>query len=330
MSVLIEALTLVVPKQVLDVSYPGGTDAYLQALLGLENPPRFVCHGDAHLVNVSFYDPEHLEPATALLESCGLVVVDDGKFVEMAYVDQRFGPTMPCPWLEWVTRSEGFTVAWKSGTEPGDMAAPEDWTAEQSRALTRKDMRDEAGRCLKLGDEDGLETWLDFQTGSLIQGLAQREAEGESWLQSAEEPVVGAGTALIDVVTSALDLRGWEYDRRGDDVVTTGVTGERSRYGVTVLTSEQFQVVTGLCFFPTKVPEKRRKRVAVLLNRLNWDLTVGCVEMDESDGEMRCRTSIDAEGGELVEKMVGNVIDSLVGTAERVHDEIMAAAFGTG
>lgn len=38
MSVLIEALTLVVPKQVLDVGYPGGTDAFLQALRELENP----------------------------------------------------------------------------------------------------------------------------------------------------------------------------------------------------------------------------------------------------------------------------------------------------
>lgn len=130
MSVLIEALTLVVPKRVLDVSYPGGTDAYLRELLHLERPPRFVCNGDPALVNISFYDPPHVAPAQEMLRRYGIVEVDDRRFVEMAIVDQRFGPTMPCHWLEWRRHAEGFTYAWLAGTDPGDMAAPRDWAPE--------------------------------------------------------------------------------------------------------------------------------------------------------------------------------------------------------
>src|ERR1043166_9882142 len=66
MSVLIEALTMVVPRRVLDVSYPGGPGAFLQALAGLERPPRFVCDGDPELVAASFHDQPHLRPAYEL------------------------------------------------------------------------------------------------------------------------------------------------------------------------------------------------------------------------------------------------------------------------
>lgn len=177
MSVLIEALTLVVPKIVLDVSYRGGADAYMHALLQLDQPPRYICDGDQHLINASFYDPDHMERATEMLEAHGIVSVDEDCFIEMACVDQRFGPTMPCDWLEFRRHRGGFSYAWLAGTEAGDMAAPDGWTPEQSRMLTRTDVREQAGRCLRLSAEHGLETWLDFETGKLTLGLPQRDVE---------------------------------------------------------------------------------------------------------------------------------------------------------
>ena len=176
MSVLIEALTLVVPKIVLDVSYRGGTDAYMNALLQMEHPPRYVCDGDRHLVNVSFYDPDHIEGATEMLEARGIVSVDDNCFIEMACVDQIFGPTMPCDWLEFRRHRDGFSYAWLAGTAAGDMAAPDGWSPEHSRSLTRMDIREQPGRCLGLAAENGLETWLDFNTGKLTLGLPQRDS----------------------------------------------------------------------------------------------------------------------------------------------------------
>jgi hypothetical protein len=42
-SVLIECLTLVMQTKELDMRYPGGATAFLEATLEVEQPPRFVC-----------------------------------------------------------------------------------------------------------------------------------------------------------------------------------------------------------------------------------------------------------------------------------------------
>jgi hypothetical protein len=152
MSVLIEALTMVVPRRILDVSYPGGTGSFLQALAALERPPRFVCDGDPELVAASFHDQRHLEPAYDLLEE--YLICSDGKeFVELALVQEGQGPPMPCGWLEWKNHEDGFTFAWHAGGEPGMLAAPERWTPEWSQVLPRgaRDVRDEPGRAMRLG-----------------------------------------------------------------------------------------------------------------------------------------------------------------------------------
>ena len=221
MSVLIEALTLVVPRRELDMRFPGGTSAFLEATLGLERPPRFVCGGDAHLVNLSFYDADHLAPAADLLLAHGFVDVEANRVVDVAYVEQRFGPTMPCDWLEWRNHADGFTYAWLAGTEPGDMAAPIDWTPERSRAMLREDIRDDRERMNKLAEENGIETWLDTSTGRQIVSLAAREA-------LVEQGAAG-GTAVSRTKAARVAARSGEVtsavtdDSRGEATELLGV-----------------------------------------------------------------------------------------------------------
>jgi len=153
-SVLVEALTLIVRKDVLDISYPGGEDAFLQAMLDLERPPRFVCNVDQYLINASFHGPAHILPAISLLVEHGLTPMDDDQAYEMVYVDQKFGPTMPCDWLRWGHHEDGFTYAWLVGTDPGVLATPTGWTPEQSRRLIRDDASDEVCGCILVEEDD--------------------------------------------------------------------------------------------------------------------------------------------------------------------------------
>jgi hypothetical protein len=176
-SVLVEALSLVVPQKVLDVSYPGGAQAFLQRMLEPDIPMRRGVSDD-HLVSVAFYNPEDARKATDILEEIGLVAVDDDAFYEFAFVDQEHGPTMPCPWLEFRRHPEGFSYCFAPGTDPTELHVPAGWEPEQSRALEREDIRDIPGRAVKLGEENGLETWLDMDTGRIIRGLPQRAPSG--------------------------------------------------------------------------------------------------------------------------------------------------------
>jgi hypothetical protein len=177
MSVLIEGLTLVVKKLQLEIGYPGGASAFLEATLELEKPPRFACTGDEWLVHLGFYDPDHITPCLQLLYDHGLVAVDEGEFVDMAFIDQHHGPTMPCSWLEWKRHDDGFTLAWIAGTDPSEMVVYEGWTPENSRSMVRFDVRDDPDRMPSSRMSNGLETVLDLKTGHVIEALPHRDLD---------------------------------------------------------------------------------------------------------------------------------------------------------
>lgn len=365
MSVLIEALTLVVRKRELDIRYPGGTDAFLQAALELEAPPRFICNGDPHLVNLSFSDPDHLAPCVALLEAHGFMDVDDGKLVDMAYVDQHFGPTMPCDWLEWRRHPDGFTYAWLAGTEPGDMATDEDWTPERSRGMKRFDVRDEPGRMFRLAEEDGIETWLDTRTGKQVVGLAHREpssstqenepmAEPERGLfedependedldsldldriirdleedlgAKIEKPKMGR---LMRSLLSGVEALGWEYRLNLDHyILAMSWTGPRTEYRILLLADEDAGVIGARTSAAFRVPPEKRVAMCEAINRANWGLRVGSFEMDMDDGEVVFRVGLDHQDSAVSARLVARVVQASLGTFERYVPAFMRVIYG--
>lgn len=122
MSILVEAVSVVVPRHVLDASYPGGCDAYLEGARRARGV-RFVV-ADERLTSVSLAT---LDEATAFvrpLQAIGLTA-PDGASLPMACVDEHFGPTAPAPWLRWRRHEEGYTSCWLEWTEPGPMARPD-------------------------------------------------------------------------------------------------------------------------------------------------------------------------------------------------------------
>ena len=60
----------------------------------------------------------------SLTASSSLTLLDAGAFVDIAVVDSIFGPTAPCPWLEFGSGDDGQSRCWLSGTDPGDLAVP--------------------------------------------------------------------------------------------------------------------------------------------------------------------------------------------------------------
>lgn len=58
----------------------------------------------------------------------------------------------------------------------------------------------------------------------------------------------------------------------------------------------------------SNVPADKRQAVAEFLTRANYGLTLGNFEMDFSDGEVRYKTSVDVEGGQLTTQMVKTLV----------------------
>lgn len=170
MSVLVEALCLIVPRSVLDLRYPGGTEGYFAELARPSAEHRNVC-ADEHLLSVSFYTPDAAERAIACLLDVGFVESRDDDSSEFSLVDQNSGPMMQVPWLKWSQDEAGYTCAWLEGTERGELAVPLEWTLGQSLRLTRFDARTPPHERLKLSEDKGVETWLDLMTGRILKRL---------------------------------------------------------------------------------------------------------------------------------------------------------------
>jgi hypothetical protein len=326
MAVLVEALSVVVPRKVLDCSYPGGTEGYLAAAAAPPFASRFVC-ADDRLTSVSFWDPEAAAVLIGHLGEHGLVFVDEDACVELACVDQRFGPTMPCDWLEWECHADGFTMCWAAGTTPGELAAPEGWTPEQSRRLVRTDVRDDPDRMMKVGERDGLETWIDLGTGAESVGLPQRRPGEEGGGSDASE-TAPLPDGLLGVVEQVLREEGSSYTRVKANAVQFVAEGmhRKGRCTITVLEPQQ-QVLCYMEFGPP-VPPPFRPAVWETLLRINDGLVFGNFDFRFRTGRVRFKSSTALSGEPLLPSMVRSMVSVGFSAMDYYGEAIMDVASG--
>ena len=342
MSVLVEALSLIIPRKVLDVSYPGGTDTFMRKMCDPAVPCRLVC-ADDHLVSVSFHDAASAKVVGDELLGVGIVAVDDDCFQELAFVDQAEGPTLPCPWIEWRKHEDGYSYCWLAGTDPDPMHAPANWTPEQSRNLKFVDIRDEPGRCLSLADEDGRETLLDFKTGAVLTAPSRRPATGTPATPAATEDDATmpadstrndegapdpAGGLLIGAMRAVLDEGDRRYFMLSPETLTLSFRTDAVTYHVYCVARDKTDLVQITANYGSHVPHDRRVAIAEALARINDRIGLGNFELVFESGEIRFRIGMDVEDGILSGKMVENMLGSLCHCMESYHGALMRVAFG--
>jgi hypothetical protein len=127
MSVLVEAINVIVCNETLERKYPGGLAAYEG-----DCPNRTFC-ADDYVTRVGFMRPEEVQAFVNQLVSLGLVFHDGEQFIDIAIVDQTVGLTAPCEWLEVGKFPEGWVGCWLAGTQDEWTAFPEGRTPESVR-----------------------------------------------------------------------------------------------------------------------------------------------------------------------------------------------------
>src|SRR5262249_38941529 len=128
MSVLVEVISVIVRKITIQQKYPGGLPRYQE-----ECPNRTFCM-DEYLTRIGFMTPVDVGSFVGSLQVEGLVFSQNGKFIDIAVVDQRTGLTAGCDWLQFGKHPAGFSMCWLGGTEPGKVAVPEGWSLENSHS----------------------------------------------------------------------------------------------------------------------------------------------------------------------------------------------------
>ena len=129
MSVLIEAVCIVVRFEAIQCRFAGGWKAFDR-----DRPCGSIC-SDGDLVSVVFTAPREAQQFLAILEKRGLIFECDGQAVDIAVVDQLDGPTLPAPWLALgCLEKDGMQVnaCWLSSKSPGEVSIPLGWNCESS------------------------------------------------------------------------------------------------------------------------------------------------------------------------------------------------------
>lgn len=161
MSVLAEAISVIIPCSVLESKYPGGAAQYAR-----DCPNATYCVDD-HLTRVGFMAPADVRSFVERLQQVGLVHTRDGQAVDLVIVDQVQGPTA-CNWLEGGRHPDGYSAVWLAGTVPGWLSHPKGWKIRQSAELHFSANDKAESRFLGLSRDGNLETVLDFKTGKQV------------------------------------------------------------------------------------------------------------------------------------------------------------------
>jgi hypothetical protein len=167
MAVLIEAISVVVPVDVLEEQYPGGCAAFEAYCPN----STFCC--DGHLARVGFMTPADTGAFIGELERKGLTPMDSGRWRDLAVVDQHSkSATAPCDWLSVGYKFDGPVFALLEGDnrEPIEIAVPAGWRFEgslsQQGIFTPSEQKEKRYEFLRT--EGMVEVYRDRETGKEV------------------------------------------------------------------------------------------------------------------------------------------------------------------
>jgi hypothetical protein len=134
---------------------------------------------------------------------------------------------------------------------------------------------------------------------------------------------------LFDAVVDYLTEDDWKFNVVKDDTaLMLSFRGETGSWQCFATVDEEKQWFTFYSILPSNVPEEKRAEIAEFVTRANYGLVIGNFEMDYEDGEVRYKTSVDVEGGELSPKMIENLMRANLMTMDRYFPGVMGVLYG--
>ena len=114
---------------------------------------------------------------------------------------------------------------------------------------------------------------------------------------------------IMTALMAFFDEEKWSYTQHEDrPILKLGFTGKNGNWTCFAQVREADEQFVFYSICPLSVPERKRLAVAEFLTRANYGLIIGNFEMDLDDGEIRYKSSLDAESSELSTGMIKNAV----------------------
>ena len=129
-----------------------------------------------------------------------------------------------------------------------------------------------------------------------------------------------------------LDELKWKYRRLSErPALFSGFNGDNVQWDFNLTAREVslglFQLGVN-AFIPNKAVPARRVAITELLTRINFELSLGCFEMNLADGEIRFRTSVILPASDIAPGIVEHLLRSNICILDERYLQIMAVLYG--
>lgn len=134
---------------------------------------------------------------------------------------------------------------------------------------------------------------------------------------------------IADGLREFIEANEYEYVDVGHDCYRLRFCGKHGDYTRFAQAAEEPGQILVFTYCPVKVPEDRRGQAADFLNRVNYGLLVGCLEMDPADGEVQSRATAPIGPGDPGPSVLGPLFDSSFYLVENWLPGLLRVAFGS-
>lgn len=227
-------------------------------------------------------------------------------------------------------------LAWQAGGEGREpVASPAELRCPACGASARGDRPFEArfwpdaGATLARCGQCGGGVWARDGTTRAVARDAWRAMESmRAWLvDEAEEE---RATSLFEALKAVFTGEGWSFSERDPmPVLLTELNGPSGTWKLYAHAIEERQLILFYSICPLVVPPEKRTEMASFLARANYGLAVGNFELDLADGEIRYKTSLTVEAGDVSPTLVRRLARVNALAMERYLPSIAAVITGT-
>src|SRR5262245_36050960 len=136
-------------------------------------------------------------------------------------------------------------------------------------------------------------------------------------------------TGLFSTLIDYMEEEDWKYEiLEGETIIRFHFKGSAGRLLCYGEVDEEKCWLIFYSYMPVNSPPDKMGQVAEFLTRANRGMRIGNFELDFDDGEIRYKTSIDVEGGELSNKMIDNLLRANLTTMDRYFNGLMELIYG--
>ena len=122
--------------------------------------------------------------------------------------------------------------------------------------------------------------------------------------------------SVREALVAWFDARGTAVLAVNDATYSAPAEGQHGEWVLYATVRDEQDQLLVHSVLPIDVPEEQRATLALHLTQVNVGLVIGNFELDLTDGELRYKTSIDVEGGELTDTMLDNLISANVAAVD--------------